>query len=112
MKIIYIAGPFRGKNGWEVEKNVRRAEEFAFEILEMGGGVICPHTNTRFFDGTLEDSFWLDMYLELIERCDAVAMMPSWFNSAGATTEREHAIHRDIPILEGMEAIKRFIEEG
>lgn len=29
MKLLYIAGPFRGANSWEMEQNIRRAEEVA-----------------------------------------------------------------------------------
>lgn len=26
MKVIYVAGPFRAPNSWEIEQNIRRAE--------------------------------------------------------------------------------------
>lgn len=30
MKKIYIAGPYRGSNAWDVEQNIRMAEELGF----------------------------------------------------------------------------------
>jgi hypothetical protein len=87
-KVVYIAGPFRGPNAWEVEKNIRRAEELAFEVNSLGGCIaLCPHTNTRFFSGTLTDEFWLEGTKELLRRCDAVAFTADWKRSVGARDE-------------------------
>lgn len=72
MPMVYIAGPFRGANAWEVEQNIRRAEERAFRVAQLGFGFICPHMNTRFFDGTLTDEFWLSMTAEMMRRCDCI----------------------------------------
>ncbi len=36
MKIIFISGPYRGANTWEVEQNVRRAEALALEVWRLG----------------------------------------------------------------------------
>ena len=71
MKIVYIIGPFRGSNPWQVECNVRRAEELALDVASHGMMPLCPHTNTRYFDGLLTASFWLSGTIELARRCDA-----------------------------------------
>ncbi len=91
MKLVYVAGPYRGNNNWEIEQNIRRAEEVALELWAMGIAVICPHTNTRFYQGVLDDEVWAEGDLEMIRRCDGVVFLPTWANSEGATHEREFA---------------------
>lgn len=99
MKVIYIAGPFRGKNHWEIEQNIRRAECLALEVWRLGAAVICPHTNTRFFDGAADDSVWLSGDFELLRRCDAVLLTPDWIKSTGARAEAEYADLCRIPVF-------------
>lgn len=87
MKVIYIAGKFRGINAWEVHKNVQEALKVGFEVAVLGAMPLIPHANTHCFDGTLQDQFWLDGTLELLRRCDAVMTVPNWVHSSGAKAE-------------------------
>lgn len=32
MKTVYVAGKYRGANAWEIEQNIRAAEEAGLEI--------------------------------------------------------------------------------
>jgi len=32
MRVVYIAGPYRAPNAWEIEENIRRAERIALHI--------------------------------------------------------------------------------
>jgi hypothetical protein len=89
MKLVYIAGPFRGKNAWEVENNIREAEGVGFAVANLGMIPVIPHTMYRFFDGTLDDKFWLDATLELMHRCDALLLSTGWRKSEGANKESE-----------------------
>lgn len=97
LAVIYVAGPFRGANAWEVEQNIRRAEGLAFQVAQLGAMPLCPHTNTRFFDGTLTGQFWLDGTLELLRRCDAVVFTPCWLRSSGAKAEHAEAERLGLP---------------
>jgi hypothetical protein len=72
VKVIYICGPFTGPRAWDIEQNVRRAEERALEVAMLGASPLCPHTNTRFFHGTLSEEFWYAATAELLLRCDAL----------------------------------------
>lgn len=110
MKVVYVAGPFRGANAWEVEKKIRRAEELAFEVDCLGAIALCPHTNTRFFNGTLSDTFWLEGTLELLRRCDAIILTSDWETSQGARAEREEALRLGIPVYYSLEALREFIK--
>lgn len=94
--VIYLAGPFRAPNGWEIEQNIRRAEVMALEVWKAGFACVCPHTNTRFYQGAAPDDVWLQGDLAIIFHCDGVLMMPDWERSSGTRAERdfahEHAI--------------------
>jgi hypothetical protein len=109
MKVVYVAGPFRGPNAWEIEQNIRRAETLALEVWRLGAAVLCPHTNTRFFQGAADDAVWLDGDLELLARCDAVMFTADWERSSGARAERDHALKLNIPTFHDLEALKAWL---
>lgn len=100
MRVVYIAGPFRGPNAWEIEQNIRRAEALALEVWRAGFAALCPHTNTRFFQGAAPDEVWLAGDLELLGRCDAVLLTLDWQRSSGARAEVDYAKTRGIPVFE------------
>lgn len=99
MRVGYIAGPFRASNSWDREQNIRRAEAVALEIWRLGAACICPHTNTRFFDGAAPDAVWLEGDLAMLDRCDFVYCLPDWHRSSGATAEVERANSRQMPLF-------------
>lgn len=109
MKVVYVAGPFRGANSWEMEQNIRRAEALALEAWRLGAAVICPHANTRFFQGAAPDSVWLDGDLAILGRCDAILMTPDWRRSAGARAERDYAMISGIPIFYGLDVLRAWL---
>lgn len=98
MKLAYVAGPFRGPNAWEIECNIRRAEELALQIWRMGIPVVCPHTNTRFFQGAADDKIWLDGDIEILRRCDMVFLTADWMRSSGARAEVKVALDLGLPL--------------
>lgn len=100
MKVVYLAGPFRGANAWEIECNVRRAEILALRVWQAGAACICPHTNTRFYQGAADDTVWLHGDLEILKRCDALMMTEDWKRSEGATAEHRLAIDCHMPVFE------------
>jgi len=102
MKIAYVAGPFRAENAWEIEQNIRRAEALSLEIWRTPGWcAICPHTNTRFFQGAAPDSVWLEGDLEILRRCEALVLTPDWMKSSGAREEVREALRMGIPVYAG-----------
>lgn len=88
MKVIYVAGPYRGDNAWEIEQNIRRAESLSLEVWKAGFAAICPHANTRFFQGVLYDDVWLNGDIAILKKCDAILMTPDWQKSSGAYRTR------------------------
>lgn len=100
MKVIYVCGPFRGANSWEMECNIRRAETLALQVWQAGAACICPHANTRFYQNAAPDSIWLDGDLEILRRCDAVVATSNWEQSQGARVEVAMAHNTlDIPVF-------------
>lgn len=112
MKVVYIAGPFRASNSWDMEQNIRKAETLALECWRAGFAALCPHTNTRFFQGAADDSVWLEGDLELLKRCDACLMVPGWEKSQGSCAEREFAIANNIVVLENLESLEEYFSEA
>lgn len=105
MKVIYVAGPFRGGTTWDVEQHVRHAEELAYRVAQLGAMPLCPHTNTRYSHGLLTEQFWLDGTLELMSRCDALVLTDDWHSSAGARDEVQKAHALNLPVFDSIEAL-------
>jgi len=97
MLTIYVAGPFRGPHHWAVAQNVERARAHAYKLAQAGAVPLCPHSMFEKFDGTLDDQFWLDGTLELLKRCDAIAMIPGWEASNGSCGELKWAEENKLP---------------
>jgi len=111
MKLIFISGPFRGKDHWVVAQNVRKSEELAWKVWELGHAAISPHANTAHFQDSLPDRIWLEGDLEILKRCDAVLLCGNWQSSSGTLAEIEFANSNNIPIFSDINDIfKRFLE--
>lgn len=109
MRLIYVAGPFRGDNAWEIENNIRRAESLELQVWRLGAAAICPHTNTRFFSGAAPDEVWLTGDLEILRRCDAIITTPDWQLSSGARTEVAFAYANGIPVFNDTEDLQEWL---
>lgn len=99
MKVIYIAGKYRGPNAWAVEQNIRAAEDIAAKVWAMGHAALCPHANARHMEGVASDDVFLAGTLELMRRCDAVVLVPNWRDSEGARAEVAEAERLGIPVF-------------
>lgn len=123
MKLCYVSGKYRANTIRGVLHNIRAAEEVAIELWKMGYAVICPHANTRLFDGSFDegmldyesagiDSHWkgdnsiqfIKGDVEMLKRFDPgkdiVVMLPNWQESEGACIERREAEKLNIEIFE------------
>lgn len=99
-KVIYLSGPIRDPRGAHfVEQNIRAAEAVAKHLWQKGYAVICPHTNTRAFDGIISDEEFIAGDVEILKRCDAVVMLPGWKGSEGAVRERDAALGAGVPLF-------------
>lgn len=109
MIVVYIAGPYRSPHAWGIEQNIRVAELASLQVWQLKAVPICPHTMTRYFQGTLPDAVWLAGDLELVRRCDAVVMVGMWEQSQGARAEKAYAEAKDIPVFESIELLATWL---
>lgn len=97
MKIIYIAGAFRG----DVEGNVQRAQDVGDHLAMAGVAFICPHSNGVPHDYLgLPDEYWLESTLEIQRRCDAVQLVSGWEDSSGTLGEILSVKQQNKPVFE------------
>ncbi len=90
---IYIAGPMSGRPEFNYPAFFRAAEALA----AVGHEPINPARN----EGREDCKTWLDYMraaLRDIADADAVALLPGWDESRGATIERNLAVSLDLPI--------------
>jgi hypothetical protein len=101
MSLVYVAGPYRGKDRTEVAGNIYRARMVGIKLWEMGHAAIVPHLNTSHFEEDCKagDERYLSGDLEILARCDAIVMTPDWERSSGARNEHAFAIARKIPVF-------------
>jgi len=94
MKLVYIAGRYRGRTPETVQANIEAARFIGLLAAEKGWFPVIPHLNTQGFEDILshDDDFYLEGTLELMRRCDAVVMVPGWQKSAGAVSELDDAV--------------------
>ncbi len=100
MKIVYVAGKFRGPTAWDIAENVRIAERVGLEVARAGAMPLIPHANTALFHGQGTEQFWIEGTLELLRRCDAVLCCHNWKDSVGARGEVELARNLGLPVFE------------
>lgn len=110
MRLIYIAGPYRAINAWQVECHVRTAEEAGLAVAELGLVPVIPHTMYRFFDGALTDQYWLDATIELLRKCDAALFVGAYRASAGSMGELAECEMQKIPAFTNLDDLKNWLE--
>ncbi len=101
MKLMYVAGPYRGQTKEEIELNVCSAKQVAKLCADKGWMPVTPHLNTfgfEFLCPDIKDEFWLNGTLELMNRCDAVVTCPGWEFSSGSVNEVNTAIKKKMVI--------------
>ena len=115
--IVYVAGPYRADSEWGIRKNIEKCANRAMEVWETAKGgwpravAVTPCMNTSFFGGTVPDSVWLDGYLSLLLRCDAIIMADGWENSSGSLAEIRFAEENNIPVFYSTDDLVHWMDE-
>jgi nucleoside 2-deoxyribosyltransferase len=93
MKLLYLAGPFSHDDPIHgTERNILAASEIALEAWKRGWAAVCPHKNTQGFQHAgIPQEVWYKGDIALMLRCDAVLMLPKYWQSKGAQLELEAA---------------------
>ena len=100
--IIYVAGPYRAKTRAAISQNIEAAGRLGAYVCDIGWFPLIPHMNTAHLDSELpylSDEFWLRGTMALMERCDAVALVPGWESSAGTRDEIRRADELRLPVF-------------
>lgn len=97
MKLIYLAGPYRG----DVESNIARAQYAASRVCEISPDIfpVVPHSMSAGFDGMQSDAFYLSATLEVMRRCDGVFVFADPTRSIGTMAEIEEAHRLSKPVF-------------
>lgn len=99
-KVVYVGGPYRAKDHWLIEKNIRAAEELALRVwATKRASAVCPHTMCRYYQGHLEDDLWLNGLLDILSVCDALLLVDGWEKSEGTIEEIRLAQSLGMPIF-------------
>ena len=107
MKLVYIAGQYRGITPERTELNIQAAKHMGALVAELGLMPVIPHTNTAGFEDYVinDQQFWLDGTMELMRRCDAVVFIQGWKMSDGARGEYKVAVDMGLPVFESIEGV-------
>lgn len=98
--LVYVAGPYRAKTAWEVDKNIQNARSWGAVLAKAGAYPVIPHSNTAHMDGVAPDELWLAGTMEMLRRCDGAVFIAGWERSKGAQAELEEAKRLGLPILD------------
>lgn len=105
MKIVFIAGPYKGDGTFEaIERNIREAEKYQIALANRGVGFFCAQNHTEHFGSrkgaTAPEDFYYELDLQFLKRvADAVLAIPGWESSFGAKREVEWAKEKGMKIF-------------
>lgn len=107
MKIVFICAPYTAAKEGIIADNIDRAEKIARQLAKHEIGFVCPHTNSAYMHDIIEASpdFWYNMYLAILDGCDAVLTVGRWQNSAGCLAEIARAERLKLPIFHSIEEV-------
>jgi hypothetical protein len=107
--VIYISGKLSAGN---IRENTSIARKAAVKLWELGYTVICPHLNTIDFhvDCDIDYTDYIEGDLVIIDRCDAILMLPGWQESRGALVEHYYAKEKGKKIFFSIEELEDFMK--
>lgn len=98
-EVVYVAGPYKAPDAAGIRENIETAELGGCALMREGYDVIVPHTQSRIDGhGEFDDPRWVGATMNLMERCDAIAVLPGWEHSAGTRAEIDRAIELGKPV--------------
>lgn len=108
MKIVYVAGPFRGATAWNINVNVLDAERWGLDLARLGAMPLVPHLLGQHMHGQCNEEFWLEGVMELLRRSDGVLLITGWEASSGARAEKLEAERLGLAVFESYNFHARF----
>lgn len=102
MKLVYIAGPYRGTCVNSIRRNIAEAAKWAEFVWTLGHAALCPHMNSAFMDGATSDENFLAGCKLMLTRCDVMYVMEGFRSSSGTIEEIQLAQKQGLPIVYDM----------
>ena len=113
--VIYIAGKVTDKTAELIKKNIAIAEDYGVKVALLGHTVILPHT---MFTMDMQSALTtkskkgydriMEMCLVLVERVDAILLLPNWQNSKGSKKEYKYALKLNKHIFYQLDEIPKI----
>jgi hypothetical protein len=109
-KLIYIAGKLNSDACGYI-KNVHAMVKHAEKVRKLGCSVAVPCLDLihGLICGDHGYSDYFENNIEIMKRCDAVALVPNWKTSEGAKKEIKVAHDLNMPILYDLKEVKQFL---
>lgn len=92
--LVYISGSYRANTIGKMKINIEDAWRRGLEVLNWSNDSnkvifypVIPHKCSEFMDGVISDDNFLAATLELMKRCDAVAIVAGYESSVGVQEE-------------------------
>ena len=60
----------------------------------------------------ITESYWLDMYVHLLMKCDAMLQLPGWRKSEGCQLEYSIAIGERIPVFQNIPQLEKWRKQN
>lgn len=97
--VAFVCAPYRSDTDYGRMCNIERARQIAVKLWTLKYAVVCPHTNTAFFSGSVGERQFLDGYVEILKRCDLLVFDDSIDATSGMVGEIEAAVANEIPAI-------------
>lgn len=115
MKVIFIAGPYRGDGSREAKyANIELARKYVHSFVEHEIAFYSPHLNLNQeavkFDKD-KSAYAIKMNHSILIRCDAVAVLPGWRDSRGTLGEIEmmKGLNKEVFYLDEEDALSKIL---
>lgn len=111
MNLAFVCGPYRADTHYGVYLHIQKAIEVSVWLRQQGFAVICPHKNSEFMSGVVDEDQFLAEYIEIVSRCDIVVYFGL---STGAVAEIEAAIANGLAIYryENIGSFRGIVSKG
>lgn len=105
--VVYVAGPYSAPDLEGLLENIKAAVVFGQKVRALGFLPLVPHVAILpVGDTEAEYEQALGECFELLARCDALVLMPTWEQSPGARRERAFAERYGVPVFETLEQLQ------
>lgn len=109
MRLIYVAGKRTDDSEWAIHQNIVLAEQAAGVVAShLSLMPVTPHLLSRNISSLKGESGWYAGMRLLMERCDALYVLPSWKSSLGTVDEILNGLLAKKPILTSEHSLRAF----